>query len=110
MSEQKTDREIVDLARRLASILDEPEEGLATWHIARARLGRELHDALGAALGEFRPAPIDWPARFRAAADAADHAGSPDVAYQLRCVAAATAWLPAHVVVAFGRALLGEAP
>jgi hypothetical protein len=48
-----TDKDIADLARRLARILDDEEgRGMATWAMARERLGRELYDALGAALGE----------------------------------------------------------
>lgn len=50
---QLTDKEIADLARRLANLLDDDEgRGMATWEMARSRVGRELYSALGAALGE----------------------------------------------------------
>jgi hypothetical protein len=52
MTERMTDAEIADLARRLASVLAADEQGTSSWWIARARLGRQLHEALGAALGE----------------------------------------------------------
>jgi hypothetical protein len=48
------------------------------------------------------PAPVDWPARFRAAAEAAPgDTHLADVANDLER-------LPPHVVKAIGRALLGE--
>jgi hypothetical protein len=50
---QLTDQEIADLARRLANLLDDEDgRGMATWQIAREQVGRELYNALGAALGE----------------------------------------------------------
>lgn len=50
---QLTDNEIADLCRRLAKLLDDDQgRGMATWQMARERLGRQLYDALGAALGE----------------------------------------------------------
>jgi hypothetical protein len=48
---QLTDREIADLARRLANLLDDGG-GARDGGIARERVGRELYNALGAALGE----------------------------------------------------------
>lgn len=53
------------------------------------------------------PAPVDWPARFRAAADAAEKAGYLPAAAQLREVSNSVAL---DVVGGIGRALLGEAP
>lgn len=50
--EPMTDAEIGDLARRLADLLTDPHPGLHTWHEAKVRLGRQLHTALGNALGE----------------------------------------------------------
>lgn len=53
MKNQMTDAEIAELARRLAKVLEDTDgHGTASWEMARARLGRELYDALGAALGE----------------------------------------------------------
>jgi hypothetical protein len=62
-------------------------------------------------IGTLRaPAPVDWPLRFRAAADAAGQAGRDDAYGNLqRC----SYWLeeaPPHVVEAIGWALLGEVP
>lgn len=52
------------------------------------------------------PAPIDWPAQFRAAAEVADglHAGN-----LLFATGDELACLPTETVEAIGRALLGEA-
>lgn len=57
---QLTDSQIAELARRLATILGDAEDGrgTASWEIARARVGRELRDALTAALGP-PPVPVD---------------------------------------------------
>jgi hypothetical protein len=49
---------------------------------------------------------VDWPARFRAAAEVAEDFLLADA---LRELAAELAAHPAHVVEAIGRALLGEA-
>ena len=50
---QRTDSEIAEIARRLATVLEDTDgHGTASWEMARARLGRELFEALGAALGE----------------------------------------------------------
>lgn len=58
--------------------------------------------------GEQPPAPVDWPARFRAAADAAEAELSGGPPFH-----ATAAWLedaPEYVVEAIGRALLGGQP
>jgi hypothetical protein len=48
-----SDREIADLARRLAKILDDEEgRGMATWVMTRNRLAGELHQALSEKLAE----------------------------------------------------------
>lgn len=59
-NDRLTDREIADLCRRFANTLDAGEYGLATWHSAVARVGRELHTALGDALGHA-PSPVVEP-------------------------------------------------
>lgn len=41
-----TNNEILDLCRRLVSLLSDPEPGLATWCMARITVARALHDAL----------------------------------------------------------------
>lgn len=53
-ADQLTDAQIAELARRLTKVLEDADVGRGTssWEIARARLGRELHDALAAALGD----------------------------------------------------------
>lgn len=54
--------------------------------------------------------PVDWPARFRAAADVAEKADHEGASWLLGEFAdMATEDLPPHVVEAIGRALLGEA-
>ena len=64
------------------------------------RLRRDVASCRGAG-----PAPVDWPARFHAAADAAK--ADSDVAHALYLVAAAhLSAAPPHVVDAIGRALL----
>jgi hypothetical protein len=55
---------------------------------------------------ERADAPIDWAARFRAAADVAATGG----AHQLRRIAAWLEQQPPSRVEAIGRELLGEAP
>lgn len=51
--DQMTDKQIAELARRLAKVLEDADgHGTASWEMARTRLGRELYNALGAALGE----------------------------------------------------------
>ena len=50
--DQLTDAEIASLCRRFAGLLDEAEYGLSSWHLAVAMMGRQLHTALGDALGE----------------------------------------------------------
>ena len=52
--------------------------------------------------------PIDWPARFRTAADAAEKRGAAAGAAELRDFANKMFWAPPDVVEAIGRALLGE--
>jgi hypothetical protein len=48
-----TDAEVADLARRLVTLLSDDEgRGMASWQMARERVGRELYNALGALLGE----------------------------------------------------------
>lgn len=54
------------------------------------------------------PAWVDWPARFRAAADAADEHGRPSVAQHFRWLAAAIEHPPPDVAEAIERALRGE--
>lgn len=57
------------------------------------------------------PVPIDWPARFRAAAEAAAHLGHGSTASSLVDVAEDfDDYLPKPVREAIGGALLGEAP
>ena len=58
---------------------------------------------------EQRAAPIDWPARFRAAAEAAHHMGEHDLGGRLSVAARELDGpVPPRVVEAIGRALLGE--
>lgn len=52
------------------------------------------------------PAPVDWSARFRAAADAAEAAGLPPSQYLRGLAVLLNAW-PSHVVEVIERALLG---
>jgi hypothetical protein len=55
------------------------------------------------------PAPIDWPARFRAAASVAEQLGRPEVEVAMLLVVAAWARsAPSDVVEAIGRALLAD--
>jgi hypothetical protein len=54
------------------------------------------------------PAPVDVPARLRAAAEVADAMGKPGAAMSLRDLAAALVIYPPDVVEAIGRALTEE--
>jgi hypothetical protein len=67
-------------------------------------------DAFGSAGYLLRPpAPVDLAGRFRAAADAAEKAAYRTTARRLRAIAEQieASDMPAHVVEAIGRALLG---
>jgi hypothetical protein len=55
-----------------------------------------------------KTAPVDWPARFRAAAEAVEGFGAVPVRVALRVLAKDLEHTPPHVVEAIGRALLGE--
>lgn len=57
---------------------------------------------------EDQPAPIDWPDRFRTAADVAEGEFEIDATAVLDDVAWRLERMPLHVVEAIGRALLGE--
>ena len=59
---------------------------------------------------EQQSAPIDWPARFRAAAEVAEREGQINARRALSGVADWLDYLPPHVVEAIERALMGEAP
>jgi hypothetical protein len=50
--EPLTDAEIAALCRKFADLLDAQEYGLSSWMLAVQMIGRQLHDALGSALGE----------------------------------------------------------
>jgi len=58
------------------------------------------------------PAPVDWPARLRKAADVADRASWIGIGADLRDLAfrIEVRHVPPHVVEAIGRALTGDEP
>jgi hypothetical protein len=56
-----------------------------------------------------QPAPIDWPARFRCAAEVAQGWGWTQVRHELSQIAGWMEHLHPDVVEAIGRAMLGEA-
>jgi hypothetical protein len=72
--------------------------------------GNDVH-VVRAEVSDERP-PIDWPARFRAAAEVAERDGWGNYAALFSHLAgeAPKCEVPPEVVEAIGRALLGEAP
>jgi hypothetical protein len=85
--------ELPDRSRRLVEVRGEYKSGALTIDFAQSG-------------SDPQPAPVDWPARFRAAADVADDdLFGGDV---FRMVASMLERWPARVVEAIGRELLGE--
>jgi hypothetical protein len=75
---------------------------------ARARCGGTQLCRQCQADAARKDAPVDWPARFRKAADVAEREGFSETAGQIRNAAEYLETVPPHVVEAIGEALSRE--